>query len=269
MSSLVENVKRAIKIMTDIREVLKVKNVDIPEGSNADDLPDIINKSIVEEGGLGSSKWWADHIANRPTLYHMFYNANNLVHVPPINAQKATSLSYMFANCNNLVSVEEINAPIASNVEYMFSLCFNLKTIKSINIPNATNMTSMFHQCYILESIPPMDTSKVTSLYDMFYSCYNLETVPIMDTSKVTNFSGAFRSCNKLESISFTEGSIKTHISFSESNQLSDDSISSIIAGLADMTGSSAKKIIFASDVANKLTVEQTNTITSKNWNIG
>lgn len=68
MSSLVENVNRAIKIMTDIREVLKVKNVDIPEGSNADDLPDIIDKSIVEECGLGSSKWWADHIANRSTL---------------------------------------------------------------------------------------------------------------------------------------------------------------------------------------------------------
>lgn len=29
MSSLVENVKRAIKIITDIREVLKVKNVDV------------------------------------------------------------------------------------------------------------------------------------------------------------------------------------------------------------------------------------------------
>ena len=90
-----------------------------------------------------------------------------------------------------------------------------------------------------------------------------------MDASKVTNFSAAFKNCNKLESISFTEGSIKTHISFSESNQLSDDSINSIIAGLADMTGSSAKKITFAPDVANKLTVEQANTITSKNWNIG
>lgn len=245
MSSLVENVKRAIKIMTDIREVLRVKNVDIPEGSNADDLPDIINKSIVEEGGLGSSKWWADHIANRPTLYYMFYMASNLVNAPPINAQKATSLSYMFSRCNNLVSIEEINAPIAKNVSYMFEDCRGLETIRSINIPNATNMNGMFKQCYILESIPTMNTSKVT------------------------NFSGAFRSCNKLESISFTEGSIKTYISFSENSQLSDDSINSIIAGLADMTGSSSKKITFAPNITNKLTVEQANTITSKNWNIG
>lgn len=133
----------------------------------------------------------------------------------------------------------------------------------------ATEMGSMFSDCGSLKTIPPMDTSNVKSLYEAFYSCHNLETIPTMDTSKVTNFSGTFRNCDKLKSISFTEGSIKTNISFSESSQLSDDSINSIIAGLADLTGSSAKKITFAPNITNKLTVEQVNTITSKNWNIG
>ena len=76
-----------------------------------------------------------------------------------------------------------------------------------------------------------------------------------------------FSVCSSLKNISFVAGCIKKSISFSQS-PLTDESIQSIIDGLADLTGQTAQTITFHSDVKNKLTEEQIASATSKNWNI-
>ena len=102
----------------------------------------------------------------------------------------------------------------------------------------------------------------------MFYLCNNLITILPLDTSNGTNFSNMFFNCSNLENIAFVVNCIKKSISFAESNKLTDESIQSIIDGLADLTGKTAQTITFHSDVKNKLTEEQIASATSKNWNI-
>ena len=129
------------------------------------------------------------------------------------------------------------------------------------------NFANMFEGCS-MTTIPQLDTSNGTNFVSMFYLCGNLTTIPQLDTSNGTNFYNMFYHCYALKNISFVAGCIKKSISFAQSDKLTDESIQSIIDGLADLTGQTAQTITFHPDVKNKLTEEQIASVTSKNWNI-
>lgn len=137
-----------------------------------------------------------------------------------------------------------------------------------LDTSKGTNFIYMFYLCGNLTTIPQLDTSNGTSFNYMFGYCSKLTTIPKLDTSKSTNFVGMFINCYALENISFVANCIKKSISFAQSDKLTDESIQSIIEGLADLTGQTAQTITFASTVKNKLTEEQIASATSKNWNI-
>ena len=129
------------------------------------------------------------------------------------------------------------------------------------------NFANMFEGCS-MTTIPQLDTSNGTNFVSMFYLFGNLTTIPQLDTSNGTNFYNMFYHCYALKNISFVAGCIKKSISFAQSDKLTDESIQSIIDGLADLTGQTAQTITFHPDVKNKLTEEQIASVTSKNWNI-
>ena len=66
--------------------------------------------------------------------------------------------------------------------------------------------------------------------------------------------------------IKFVEKSIKASIAFAQSSLLSDESIQSIIDGLA--TVETAQTLTLHADVKAKLTDEQIAQITIKNWSL-
>lgn len=69
-----------------------------------------------------------------------------------------------------------------------------------------------------------------------------------------------------LEELRFKPLSIKVDLTIT-SSVLSADSINSIIAGLADLTGKTAQTIGFTSNILLTLTPEQADAISLKNWN--
>ena len=129
------------------------------------------------------------------------------------------------------------------------------------------NFANMFENCS-MTTIPQLDTSKGKSFKSMFGYCVNLTTIPQLDTSNGTNFTDMFVLCHALKNISFVAGCIKKSIWFARSDKLTDESIQSIIDGLADLTGQTAQTITFHTTIKNKLTEEQIASATSKNWNI-
>ena len=149
-----------------------------------------------------------------------------------------------------------------------FYNCHNLTTIPQLDTSNGKDFSGMFYSCHNLTTIPQLDTSNGTNLRVMFYNCRNLTTIPQLDTRKNTNFSNTFDHCCTLKNISFVAGCIKKSINFLQSNKLTNESIQSIIDGLADLTGQTAQTITFHTTVKNKLTEEQIASATSKNWNI-
>ena len=71
-----------------------------------------------------------------------------------------------------------------------------------------------------------------------------------------------------LVNVRFVANTIKLSIAFAQSDNLSTETIQSIIDGLADLTGGTAQTLTLHSTVGSKLTDTQKATITAKNWTL-
>lgn len=121
-----------------------------------------------------------------------------------------------------------------------------------------------------VEVIDLTDFTKVfTKATQVFYGCTKLVSIlGDLDFSKCVDWAmgNAFTQLPKLENVRFKTETIKYSISFAHSPLLSDESIQSIIDGLA--TVETAQTLTFNADVKAKLTDTQLTTITSKNWTL-
>lgn len=88
-----------------------------------------------------------------------------------------------------------------------------------------------------------------------------------IDMSSVTDTLHYFTSCGRLVEVRFKEGSIKVDLSI-PSNNLSDDSIQSVVEGLADLTGAATQTLTLVSATGGKVTDAQKAQITAKNWTL-
>lgn len=88
------------------------------------------------------------------------------------------------------------------------------------------------------------------------------------------NLSGATRLnsfasyANALESFRVVPNTIKVSFEIERCGKLDNDTVQSVIDGLADLTGGTAKTLALHADVKAKLTETQLATITGKNWTI-
>ena len=105
-------------------------------------------------------------------------------------------------------------------------------------------------------------------IYTFYYSKQLKSILGELDFSNVSATTGGFSGCTALEDISFVSGSIKVSIDFGSSNKLTEASRTSIINGLADLTGGTAQSLTFHSTILSQVTDEQYALIISKNWNL-
>lgn len=106
---------------------------------------------------------------------------------------------------------------------------------------------------------------------DMFREEYSLTAITgtPFDGTKMYSYLAAFIYMPKLKEIRFVPNTLSESIKFSHSSVLSDESVQSIIDGLADLTGKTAQIIYFHTSVVKRLTDKQLQQISSKNWAIG
>lgn len=219
------------------------------------------------------------------------FGETQITKVPNLSFQNATSAKGIFCDCLNLTFVANFNIPNVINVTEAFKGCTNLTTIGALSIPKVQTFNNLFYNCKALESIEQFNVSSATNLASLFAQSNNLKSVDFVNsTSKVTNFSGLFAgktvletakgldlssatnlasmfaSCSNLKNITFVENSIKINFNLGSSSLLSNESIQSLINGLA--TVETTQNLTIHNDVATKLTDEQKATISSKNWNI-
>lgn len=106
-----------------------------------------------------------------------------------------------------------------------------------------------------------------TSKY-AFRDCTKLKYIRgVLDLSNITDTANMFRYCSRIEEIRFSPLSIKVSLDI-PSLVLSDESIQSIIDGLADLTGQTAQTLTLHATVGNKLTQTQKDAISAKNWTV-
>ena len=93
--------------------------------------------------------------------------------------------------------------------------------------------------------------------------------MPTFDISNGSNMDGMFNGCSGLINITFT-GSINANIRFSDSPELSYDSIKSILTACAATTNSNEKTVSFNKTIADQ-NQELTNLVTQcteKGWTV-
>ena len=174
---------------------------------------------------------------------------------------------------DNLTSLYNFNFVYSSGVKSPANT-----TVKhlTINCPNKiTNLNNAFARQYLYDKYMQhltlnVDTSEAVNAN---YAFSNLDAVKVIDgqplnLSKVASCQNTIRGMAKLEEIRFVENSIPNTISFAFCPVLSNDSIQSIIDGLGDLTGGTAKTVTFSATTGAKLTDEQKATITEKNWEL-
>ncbi len=145
----------------------------------------------------------------------------------------------------------------------------NNKVITSlfINAPQATALSMMVNGCSNLKTVVLTDTSKVGEWSNSFVGATNIESIETLNfISAYSWLTGAFANLPNLITIKIVPETIPTNISFARSSTLNDESIQSIIDGLA--TVETAQTLTLHADVKAKLTDEQLATITGKNWNL-
>ena len=153
--------------------------------------------------------------------------------------------------------------------------CSSLEEVNLINIPDrAIDCSGLFSLSpnIIPDKIKKITFSpklKVTRISSGFYGRYSLQTiVGELDFSECepNQQQNPFNGCTSLIEVRFTPESIKQNISFTQSSQLSDESIQSILDGLANV--STTQTLALNSAVYAKLTEEQKQSATDKGWTI-
>lgn len=211
----------------------------------------IFNNDVeIRELNVDTSSWRTLSNAFRNCYFLTKINEGNIVDCSGII--EGNILRYAFYGCSCIEEINFINMPdFAVSVDSMFSLAPNIipDKLKKISFSpklNALNVTLLFNGRGSLEEIiGELDLSKITSA--------NVQNNP-------------FNGCTSLVEVRFTKESIKYNLSFTQSSQLSDESIQSILDGLA--TVSSTQTLALNSEVYAKLTEEQKQSATDKGWTI-
>ena len=190
----------------------------------------------------------------------------------------ANRINFIDLNLFNKTNVV-LDLPYAKECNSMFYSEIQNKTVESItvNCPNLVNNMQYFMTAisgaydYTLKKVTiNFDTSNVKNWNMAFNRLYGLEVIDGLpfDFSSATNVTVTFNYLSALKEMRWKKNSLSLSISVSGSPLLSNETIQSIIDGLADLTGTTSQTLTLHTDVKAKLTETQIATITGKNWTL-
>lgn len=205
-----------------------------------------------------------------------------------IDTSLMTSLNAIFMNDSKLkyIDVSSWDVSKVNNLGQLFRSCTNLKTIKGIenwNTSKVTNMQQVFAVCSSLSelNIASWNVSRVTTMWHMFQNL-NLTSLDLSkwNVPNLTDVSEMFRYNTKLKSLignrtieEVLENNIvclnglKVSLKLNET-LLDRASLRAIINGLADLTDTTTQTLTLGATLRAKLTEEDIEIATNKNWTI-
>lgn len=164
-----------------------------------------------------------------------------------------------FAECSSLVEIDasEWDTSLVNNMQYTFSKCTSLVNVKSAkwNTSAVTHFFGAFNLCSSLVEIDASewDLSGATSVTNFFYKCSSLVSIIGNHTLQevidgLAAFSGLSVGLDLKDTI------------------LERASLRAVINGLADLTGQTSQTLTLGTTLQAKLTAEDIQIATDKNW---
>lgn len=191
------------------------------------------------------------NIITTKALTIRFSDLNFGVHSITLNLNNITTMSQLFFKALGDTSEVTINCP-------------NLITAINAAFDGDTTDTK-------LKKITlNVNTEKVTTFNAFVWGRQGLEIIDgtPLNFSSVTVIGSAFIGCSSLREMRIAPNTIKVACNLSACSNLSNETIQSIIDGLADLTGDTMRELDFHAGVVNKLTEEQWTQIANKNWSV-
>ena len=215
----------------------------------------------VEEGKQAewSAFWDAfQQNGNRTNYEYAFYGEGWNVNFKPKYDLKPTNAQYMFCRCD----IRDLEESLKSSGTVL-------------DTSNCTNVYRMFNNLLNKPdgydgAIPELDLRKATNLGEMFgyTNCVKILRKLIFNDSGTQDTSTLFHGgMIDLEEIRI-EGVIGRNFRPQWSLNLSNESVQSIIDHLKDLTGETERTLTFHKDVGARMTQEQKDAITAKNWTL-
>lgn len=161
-----------------------------------------------------------------------------------------------------------------------------IPTLNSWNVSNVTILATMFDECRNIKFLDfeDWDVSKVNNYQGMFRACTSLEKVNITkwNVLPTANLVNMFSTCLKLYSlvgdytidevisnnITIFNGYKNSLDCFPSSNNINRASLRALINGLADLSDTTTKTLKLGATLRAKLTEEDIEIATNKNWTI-
>lgn len=140
-------------------------------------------------------------------------------------------------------------------------LCLQIPT------EEAYNARHLLYSCSSIRSLTLPEGIRFTNFESFAGNCTALEEIQgSLDLSGSSNNDNAFLNCYALREVRFVPGSIRKNIDFSKSEQLSTQTVDSILDGLGNLVGMEAQQLSLPETVKSNLTQQQYDTLMSKNW---
>ena len=136
----------------------------------------------------------------------------------------------------------------------------------TIDFSNCVEFAHVFYGTNFTH-IGVVDARKATRFYYVFNYSRNLKTIDKVISAETTPYNSSFYDLRALEEIRF-EGTIGVALDIALSPLLSNASVQSIIDALKDLTGATAQTLTFHATVGAKLTQEQKDAVSAKNWTL-
>ena len=246
--SIATEIQRLQQAKADIKAAIEEKGVNV-----GDETIDAYAAKIDEISGGGSGE---DYL---PFVKQIQFNS--------LNDFGKVKVELNLDSCNTLFEFCKVSDAIYINntVEHLI-----------INADNISNMASMLQCAYAtrdekLRHITlNFSTKNVASWVTCFAFMQGLEIIDgePLDFTTATNVNNMFNGCTMLIFVKFAKEALSRSINLSSCGSLNDISRQSIIDGLVDLTGGTARTLTLHATVGSKLTDEQKATITAKNWTL-
>lgn len=197
--------------------------------------------------------------------------------------KNCTNFYGMFSNASALEECPSFDSSKGTNFSRMFEYCYGLKKVNYFDTSKSSgDFSYMFFYCQTLTEIPQLDTSKATNFSNLFYDCEKLPEIPQLDASNVTNVRQMLDLTNGLTTFgglknlgkSYTKDKNANYIFYSLyllfSYDLTHDSLMNVINNLYDLNinGVESQQLVLGSTNLAKLSSEEIQIATDKNWSV-
>jgi len=238
LTTIAENQQRALAAFGEINEALTTKGVET--ANTLEQVPQRIGEIVVRDDMAryaGGIKFGDLNIFTNKKIEFVFDNL-----------RETYQLFTPYSGCTNK-TVEHIIVSgkcVVTNAAHMFNMGWQDNALKhitvNIDLSKSIYGGSFLANANVVEIIDgnPLDFSSVTTAVQIW--------------------------CVALKEVRFVPNTIKVNMNVNTCEALSAESIQSIIDALVDLTGQTAQKLEWHTDVLLKLTDEQFATITAKNW---